>query len=280
MAPVEALVEKLLNGGPRQATDAYMALSRLVRGGADLAPALESTRSKDAKRNYQIGCLVEESHRRHGRRSKWWAWLERLGDDQVTSAAFLALGNSRSDESAYQPHAIALLNAAKASAETCHAALYFLSHQSARHPGVMDAKAKSAVKARLGDARRTSYGTVGKFAKVVLSQHAVGEALRELADKSAKKRAKGAGRLSALLVEAVDVRKAYPALAEALSDSDVSVRRNAALAASYAFDMQSGIPELRVLRAPVARAAKDQDAQVREHAQAALRRSRGRKAAP
>lgn len=284
------MIEKLLSGGPRQATDAYMALSRLTSQGVDLAPLLEKAKSKDPKRRYWIGNLVAESHHRHGRKSEWAAWLARYADDKVTETAFHGLGNSRGDERAYVPLAVQQLQDPRVSATVCDGVFYFLTHLANRDPSAIDATVRAAIESRLDD---KSAAKAAKRALAFISKEpvarpqkparkaepktnpAVAAAVRALSDERPAVRSKAAGKLTELLSgDMVDIRSAFPALAIALSDRSVQVRRSAALAVYYAFDLQRGISELEVLVEPVKRAARDADAKVAEHAGWALKTMR------
>lgn len=272
------LVDKLLDGGPRQATDAYMKLSALVHDGVDVAPLLEKKTSADDKRRYWIGDLVADAHRRHGRMAEWRAWLERCNDDRVTGGQFMNLGNARRhDPTPFLPVVLEHLRNPNSSARVCGDALYFLIRLGERQPTAFDESVRDAITARLEDKRRIQYGTVAQSARKALDlggpakgDPRVAKATHALADERAAVRARAAGELVSLVSDAIDIRSSFAALAKALTDSAVSVRRPAALAAYYAFDMQRGIHELHVLEKPLAQAARDRDKQVRERAEMAL----------
>jgi hypothetical protein len=275
------LVDKLLDGGPRQATDAYMKLSALVSDGLDIAPLLEKKTSADDNRRYWIGDLVADAHRRHGRMSEWRAWLERCNDDRVTGGQFMSLGNDRRrDPTPYLPVVLTHLRNPDSSARVCGDSLYFLIRLGERQPNALDEGVRDAIAERLDDKRRIQYGTVAGSARKALEfcggaspskgDPRVAKATRALGDKRAAVRARAAAELVSLVSDAIDIRSSFAELAKALTDSAVSVRRPAALAAYYAFDMQRGIRELHVLEKPLAQAARDRDKQVRERAEMAL----------
>jgi HEAT repeat protein len=186
------------------------------------------------------------------------------------------------------PFAVQYLGDKRTSAAVCRDVFYFLTHLATRHPTVIDAEVRAAIESRLDDksvardakrALKLLAGTpVAKKPRAPARKTgpkkspAVAAAVRALGHERPAIRAKAAGKLTELLSgDMVDIRSAFPALATALADRSVQVRRSAALAVYYAFDLQRGISELDVLLEPVKRAARDPDPKVAEHAGWALR---------
>jgi hypothetical protein len=264
------LVTVLLSGGPRKSKDAYMALSSLVYAGTDLAPFLEKVTSKDWKRSYWIGDLVGDSHHRQQRHERWAKWLKQIDNDKVTSAQFLGLGNSSADERRYLPYALAYLADPKTSAEVRESVVYFLTFLGRRYPDALDERARAAMESGAPPRAKSKSSRKASSPKSAKPNAAVTAAIARLEDPRATARQKGVRELLELLSgDMVDIRSAFPALAKALSDTNLRVRRTAALTAYYAFDLQRGIRELSVLVVPTKRALRDADAEVRKHARTA-----------